>query len=68
VRIVSIVGARPQFVKLKPVAEALGDRYVEHLVVRTGRHYDADMSDVFFDGLSLPSVHTNLDVGSGTHG
>jgi len=68
VRIVSIVGARPQFVKLKPVAEALRDRHVEHLVVHTGQHYDADMSDVFFEGLSLPPVHTNLEVGSGTHG
>ena len=67
-RIVSIVGARPQFVKLKPVAEALRDRHVEHLVVHTGQHYDADMSDVFFEGLSLPLVHTNLEVGSGTHG
>lgn len=54
-RIVSIVGARPQFVKLKPVAAALHDREVEHLVIHTGQHYDADMSDIFFEGyLCLP--------------
>ena len=56
-KIVSIVGARPQFVKLKPVAAALHDRDVEHLVIHTGQHYDADMSDIFFEGLSLPPVH-----------
>ena len=67
-KIVSIVGARPQFVKLKPVAAALHDRDVEHLVIHTGQHYDADMSDIFFEGLSLPPVHLNLEVGSGSQG
>jgi UDP-N-acetylglucosamine 2-epimerase (non-hydrolysing) len=67
-RIVSVVGARPNFVKLAPVARALGARPdVEHLVVHTGQHYDALMSDSFFTDLDIPAPQVNLDVGSGSH-
>jgi UDP-GlcNAc3NAcA epimerase len=71
-RWLSIVGARPQFVKLAPLCWALSEngtsRRVEHVVVHTGQHYDDEMSAVFFRELRLPCPAENLDVGSGTHG
>ncbi|MBX3308848.1 MAG: UDP-N-acetylglucosamine 2-epimerase (non-hydrolyzing) [Cryobacterium sp.] len=66
-RILSVVGARPQFVKLAPIAEVLGDR-AEHVIVHTGQHYDELMSDVFFRDLGIPTPDVNLDVGSSSHG
>jgi UDP-N-acetylglucosamine 2-epimerase len=71
-RIASIVGARPQFVKVAPVARALanssGGDAVEHLIVHTGQHYDEGMSDVFFRELQIPVPDVNLEIGSGSHG
>ncbi len=67
--ILSIVGARPQFVKVAMVAEALrGRREVRHTLVHTGQHYDRTMSDVFFQELPIPAAEHNLEVGSGSHG
>jgi len=68
VRILSIVGARPQFVKLAPVADAFATAGVEHLIVHTGQHYDSRMSDVFFAELAIPEPDVHLGVGSGSHG
>jgi UDP-N-acetylglucosamine 2-epimerase (non-hydrolysing) len=68
VKVLSVVGARPQFVKLAPVAAALADAGHEHVIVHTGQHYDAAMSDVFFEGLSIPAPDAHLGVGSGSHG
>lgn len=67
-KVLSVVGARPQFVKLGPVATALSSAGVEHVIVHTGQHYDAAMSDVFFDDLAIPAPDVHLGVGSGSHG
>lgn len=67
-KVMSIVGARPQLVKLAPVAEAFGSTDHQHVIVHTGQHYDADLSDVFFTGLRIPPPDVHLGVGSGSHG
>ena len=67
-RIMSVVGARPEFIQVAPLARVLRDRPVEHVIVHTGQHYDARMSDVFFADLEVPPPDVLLGVGSGTHG
>ena len=66
-RIVTITGARPQFVKAAVVSRALKEAGVEEVMVHTGQHYDEEMSAVFFDELGIPEPAVNLDVGSGSH-
>jgi UDP-GlcNAc3NAcA epimerase len=65
--VVSIVGARPQFVKAFAVSRALRQEH-EEVLVHTGQHYDEELSDVFFDELGIPEPEYNLGVGSDTHG
>src|SRR5438128_1120370 len=67
-KVVSIVGARPQFVKLAPVAAALTSAGHEHVIVHTGQHYDDRLSEVFFADLAIPQPDVHLGVGSGSHG
>lgn len=68
-KIVSIVGARPQFVKLAPIAHACARRGdIRHVIVHTGQHYDRQMSAVFFDVLHIPAADVDLGIGSGPHG
>ncbi|MDQ7008088.1 MAG: UDP-N-acetylglucosamine 2-epimerase (non-hydrolyzing) [Acidobacteriota bacterium] len=66
-KVLSVVGARPQFVKLRPVAEALAARGLSHFVLHTGQHYDHQMSGSFFSELELPRPDANLGVGSAAH-
>jgi len=67
-KVVSVVGARPQLVKLAPIAAAFAGTDHRHVIVHTGQHYDADLSDVFFTGLGIPDPDVHLGVGSGSHG
>lgn len=63
----TIIGARPQFIKAAPFSAAFRQRHNE-VLVHTGQHYDANMSDVFFSELGIPKPDYNLGVGSGNHG
>lgn len=63
----SVVGARPQFVKLAPIAWAAAAAGVDHFVVHTGQHYDHKMSDSFFEELNIPAPDVNLGIGSASH-
>lgn len=69
-RTVSVVGARPQFVKLSPVSSAMkrSATPIEDFIVHTGQHYDEALSKVFFEELGIPHPSINLAVGSGSHG
>ncbi|MCF3129350.1 UDP-N-acetylglucosamine 2-epimerase (non-hydrolyzing) [Streptomyces olivochromogenes] len=66
-RVLHVVGTRPNFVKAAPVVAALGVAGCDQVLVHTGQHYDARMSDVFFRQLGLPEPDTDLGVGSGSH-
>lgn len=66
-KVVSIVGARPQFIKASPLSRALLDSH-EEVMVHTGQHYDKGLSDVFFTELGIAEPEYYLDVGSGPHG
>ena len=74
-KIVSVVGARPNFMKIAPFMRAVeaynkvgqGQVPVKHTLVHTGQHYDDRMSIAFFKALDIPDADINLGVGSGTH-
>jgi UDP-N-acetylglucosamine 2-epimerase (non-hydrolysing) len=66
VKVVSVVGARPQFVKAFPTSQALADHH-EEVLVHTGQHYDEALSEVFFEELAIPTPDHQLAVGSGSH-
>lgn len=65
--VLHVVGARPNFMKAAPVLRALGAIGATQTLVHTGQHYDASMSDVFFQQLGMPAPDVNLGVGSGSH-
>jgi UDP-GlcNAc3NAcA epimerase len=68
-RVLSVVGARPQFVKAGVVSTAMRELGgIDEVMVHTGQHYDANMSDIFFRELAIPEPRYNLGVGSGAHG
>lgn len=73
-KIISVVGARPNFIKISPFIKAINnhndsspDITIDHLLVHTGQHYDDRMSKSFFESLNLPESDINLSIGSGTH-
>jgi UDP-N-acetylglucosamine 2-epimerase (non-hydrolysing) len=67
-KVVHVVGARPNFMKVAPIlAQLRKEPRVEQILVHTGQHYDARMSDVFFQDLGMPAPDVHLGVGSGTH-
>lgn len=71
-KIVSIVGARPQFIKVAPIVKEITRRnkeahHFDHVIIHTGQHYDFRMNKIFFDELNIPKPDYNLDVGSASH-
>lgn len=66
-KIVSVVGARPNFMKIAPLVRRLRECEIEQTLVHTGQHYDENMSRVFFDDLRIPEPDVHLEVGSGSH-
>lgn len=72
-KILSVVGARPNFIKIAAICEAInginsqGTAQIHHVLVHTGQHYDTNMSDSFFNDLELPRPNLSLGVGSGSH-
>ncbi len=67
VKILTVVGARPNFMKAAPLVHCLRERGHEAVLIHTGQHYDANMSKVFFDDLGMPEPDEYLGVGSGSH-
>ncbi|MCF8424308.1 MAG: UDP-N-acetylglucosamine 2-epimerase (non-hydrolyzing) [Bacteroidia bacterium] len=70
-KIVTIIGARPQIIKAAALSRAIKNKFsnsITEIIVHTGQHYDENMSQVFFDELGIPEPNYNLNVGSGSHG
>jgi UDP-GlcNAc3NAcA epimerase len=70
-KIVTVVGARPQIIKAAALSRAIRNTFsneIEEIIIHTGQHYDANMSQVFFEELGIPAPHINLNIGSASHG
>jgi len=74
-KILTILGARPQFIKAATVSRAIAEhnrthtnRYIQEVIVHTGQHFDANMSDVFFEQMEIPKPQHNLHISGLSHG
>jgi len=70
-KIITIIGARPQIIKAAALSRAIKNKFsnqIEEFIIHTGQHYDQNMSEVFFEELSIPKPSINLNIGSGSHG
>ena len=67
-KIATILGTRPEIIKMAPIIDEISKRNIEQVVIHTGQHYDEEMSDNFFKDLEIPTPDYNIHVGSGTHG
>lgn len=70
-KIVTVVGARPQIIKAAALSRAIRNSFadqIKEIIIHTGQHYDANMSQVFFEELGIPNPHINLNIGSASHG
>ena len=67
-KIATILGTRPEIIKMAPIIAEIAKRNINQIVLHTGQHYDKEMSDNFFRDLEIPAPDYNIQVGSGTHG
>ena len=68
-KILTVIGARPQFIKASVVSKAIQNSTIlDEKIIHTGQHFDANMSNIFFDQLGIPKPHYQLDINSGSHG
>ncbi|HHX6990385.1 TPA: UDP-N-acetylglucosamine 2-epimerase, partial [Pseudomonas aeruginosa] len=68
-KILTIIGARPQFIKASVVSKAIIEQQtLSEIIVHTGQHFDANMSEIFFEQLGIPKPDYQLDIHGGTHG
>jgi len=67
-KIVTILGARPQFIKASIVSKKINKEHISEVIIYTGQHYDKNLSELFFKELNLPEIKYNLKIGSSTHG
>ena len=67
-KIATILGTRPEIIKMAPIIDEISKRGINQVVLHTGQHYDEEMSDAFFKDLEIPTPDYNIHVGSGTHG
>lgn len=66
-KIATILGTRPEIIKMAPIIDEISRRGIDQIVLHTGQHYDKEMSETFFDDLEIPAPDYNIHVGSGTH-
>ncbi|WP_458456722.1 non-hydrolyzing UDP-N-acetylglucosamine 2-epimerase [Methanobrevibacter sp.] len=67
-KIATVLGTRPEIIKMAPIIDEISKRGIDQVIIHTGQHYDKEMSDNFFKDLEIPTPDYNIHVGSGTHG